>query len=351
MRLSVFLAALVLVAAPGVAQADVPAGATFGTIKAPSFEQAKAQAFAWLKETGAGAETLRQAEALWDPATERSLLERTAETLMLGDADARKLIADLRRRTGPAPAVVPDVLTDATKSAFCKANLGLYFAKQLAERRVYEEALEVLKATRPEQVVDPAAYYFFKAVCENKLRKKQDATASIDRLLTTVSDVPERYTVVAALMKLEMANWKDNDLGDIARRMDEVEGRLDNAQGGPKTQDKQDEIVKRLAALIKELEDQQNNSSSSSSSSSGSQGTNRSSGPAPDSLPLQGAGEGRVDTKRLLQDPKLWGTLPEKDRIKALEQISREYPPHVRESIEHYLRQNSIGFGNPSSGR
>ena len=49
-----------------------------------------------------------------------------------------------------------------------------------------------------------------------------------------------------------------------------------------------------------------------------------------------------MDAKRLLQNPKLWGTLPEKDRIKALEQIAREYPPHVRDAIEDYLRKNAL---------
>lgn len=43
--------------------------------------------------------------------------------------------------------------------------------------------------------------------------------------------------------------------------------------------------------------------------------------------------------KKLLADPKLWGNLPEKDKIKALEAISRDYPPHVREAVEEYLRE------------
>jgi hypothetical protein len=252
--MAVALAALFV--APALAHTEPPTSEAFGVIKAPSFAQAKAQAFAWLNAVKADADTLRRAEEVWKPAADKSLLERTAETLLLGDADARDLIAKLRQRTGPAPAVVPELLKDESRPAYYRANLGLYFAKQLTDRRAHEEALEVLKATRPEQVIDPAAYYFFKAVCENKLLKKQEAIASIDRLLNSVADVPERYAVVAVLMKYDMQNWKDDDLGDIARRMEEIEGRLDNAKGGPKTQEKQDEVVKRLVAMIKKLEEE-----------------------------------------------------------------------------------------------
>jgi hypothetical protein len=35
--------------------------------------------------------------------------------------------------------------------------------------------------------------------------------------------------------------------------------------------------------------------------------------------------------------------MPEKDRIKALEAISRDYPPHYREAIESYLKELAKG--------
>ncbi len=63
---------------------------------------------------------------------------------------------------------------------------------------------------------------------------------------------------------------------------------------------------------------------------------------------MQGAGDGNLDPRKLIKDLKLWGQLPEKERIRALEMISREYPPHVREAIEGYLRKNSIGV--PGAG-
>ena len=66
----------------------------------------------------------------------------------------------------------------------------------------------------------------------------------------------------------------------------------------------------------------------------------------PDSQIIGGAGEGNVDKKTLTKTIEMWGKLPEKEKVKAMEQISRDYPPHYRETIEEYLRQSSRGKGN-----
>ena len=247
------LPALILaVAFTGAARADEP----LGVIKGPNFEQAKASALAWLTENKADAAALKQAEDLWNPASERPLLDRVAETLLLGDADARSLITMLRDPGSPTPQGVPEYLRDAKRSAFLRANLGLYFGRQLAAKKAYEETLDAIRLIRPEQVVDPASYYFFRAVAENKLRLRDEGLSSINRLVNSVQDVPERYTVVANLMKAEMEQWEKDDLGDIARRMHEIEDRLEIARGGPKTQQKQKEVLALLDKKIKQLEDQ-----------------------------------------------------------------------------------------------
>jgi predicted secreted Zn-dependent protease len=69
-----------------------------------------------------------------------------------------------------------------------------------------------------------------------------------------VADAPERYRMVAVLMLYDMLTWKDKDLGWIARKMDNIERRLDLARGGPQTQKIQKEVVARLDEIIKELE-------------------------------------------------------------------------------------------------
>src|SRR5207244_8319655 len=98
---------------------------------------------------------------------------------------------------------------------------------------------------------------FHKAVAEHSLTRSREASNTIVRLLDDVSDAPERYKMVAALMVFDMMNWKDKDLGSIARKMDNIERRLDLSRGGPKTQKLQKEVVARLEELIKEKENQQ----------------------------------------------------------------------------------------------
>jgi hypothetical protein len=132
----------------------------------------------------------------------------------------------------------------------------LAVAKALSNRRIYEETLETLKAVKPEEVVDPASYLFHRAVAEHALLLKEQANRTILRLLDDAVDVPDRYKMVSVLMAIDMQSWRDKDLGQIARKMDNIERRLELARGGPQTQKIQKEVVARLDELIKQLENQ-----------------------------------------------------------------------------------------------
>src|SRR5262249_39006347 len=158
--------------------------------------------------------------------------------------------------------------------------------RALSNRRVHEEALEALRTTRAEDVVDPASYLFHKAVAEHALLLKDDAHRTIIQLLEDVPDAPERYKIVAALIHFDMLMWKEKDLGWIARKMDNIERRLELARGGPKTQKMQKEVVARLDELIKELENQKNgNCNGGNCPNGGKPGNNiRSSSPQQDSF-------------------------------------------------------------------
>jgi hypothetical protein len=248
------------------------------------------------------------------------------------------------------PAEVPPILRQAPHPFF-KANLGLAYARLLCLRKAYEEALEVLKLVRPEQVVDPGAYYFYRAVAEHKTLHREDTLRSVDRMFSQVEEVPERYFVLASLLKYDLQRWDGRkNLDYVARRMDEIAGRLDNARGGPKTQEKQKEILDLLAKMIEQMEQQLQQQQAGGGGGGGGGGgnpsggppgggTTRSTGPATDSGILGGEGQGKVDMKELVKRPDLWGKLPEKERVKVLEAIRREYPPHVAEAIEAYLQQ------------
>jgi len=256
--LAVLSAALLGMAAPARAadKALARESFTFGTLTPPSEAQVRLQAARWLKEQG---KQDRQAfDAIWS-AKDKPVLDRLAATFALGNKDAAALLKRVHDPKVFAPTALPEVLADAKRSPFFRANLALAYARNLANRKVYEEALETLKLFKAEQTVDPASYLFFRSVAEHGLMLKKDANDSIARLLDDVPAAPERYKVVAALMHFDMVSWKDKDLGAIARKMDNIQRRLDLARGGKKTQKLQKEVVARLDEIIKELENQDGN--------------------------------------------------------------------------------------------
>jgi hypothetical protein len=229
--------------------------ASFGTLRAMTPDVARSEAQAWLQGAGkTDAATQKAFADLWSG--DRTVLDKVTETLCLGNAGARKLLDEARDPQAAAPTEVPALVKDRKLPAFFRANLALAYAKALSSRRIYEEALEALDAVKPEQVADPATFLFHKAVAEHSLMKRSQAVQTIVRLLDDVADAPERYKMVSALMVVDMANWQDKDLGSIARKMDNVERRLDLSRGGPKTQKLQKEIIARLDELIKERENQ-----------------------------------------------------------------------------------------------
>jgi hypothetical protein len=231
-----------------------------GTLRAPSPEATRSQALDWLKGVRPMADdTKKDFEAIWND-SDRSLLDRVAGTLALGDPQAAKLLADARDPSATAPTKVPDLLKDEKQPAFYRANLALAYAKALSNRRVHEEALDALKVVKPENVVDPAGYFFVRAVAEHALLQKNEAFRSVVGVVEDVSDSPDRYKIVSLLMLYDMQTWKDKDLGWIARKMDNIERRLELARGGPQTQKMQTEVVRRLDEIIKELENQKKGS-------------------------------------------------------------------------------------------
>jgi hypothetical protein len=241
-------------APPGHA-ADPKAEYTFGSLKAATPEAGKALAEAWLKKVG----KFDQAafDSIWSQ-NEVSVLDRTIATLELGNADAKAAMTAARNAAVEAPKSVPAIVKDEKADSYLRANLALGFARGLTNGRVYEESLETLAGIKAEQTVDPAAYYFHRAVAEHSLMKKDDAMRTIVRLLDDVADAPDRYTMLGRIMFVEMATWKkdEKDLANIRRLMDNSERRLGQSRGGKTTQDIQKKIVFRLDELIKEKENQ-----------------------------------------------------------------------------------------------
>lgn len=345
MKVRMWIAALTVGAT--LAPVAVAAEATkevynFGSLRTPAVDAARSQAEAWLKSTG----NMDQAkfDQIWSD-NDRTVFDRVVATITLGSADAATLLDEARTSAEAAPKEAPAILKDAKLPAFFRANLALAYARHLSNSRVYEEALEVLKTVAPEAVSDPSAYFFHRAVAEHALMLREPAIKSIARLLDDVSDAPDRYKYVATLMYIDLQGWKkdEKDLSNIVKLMDNSERRLDLARGGKKTQDIQKKIVFRLDEVIKELENQQNQSQCQGGNCPkggrpGNGGGANPSSPMQDSNIATNGGPGNVTEQKLKKLQETWGSLPESERARAMEEITRDLPPRYREVIENYFK-------------
>lgn len=324
---------------------------SFGVLKSPSAAEVKAQVDAWVKTKPPLSQDQQKAiDALW--AGTDSYSDKLSQTFALLDQDVAVILSQARDSAFEAPQEIPALLKDASKPIFMRANLAVTYSRILSQNKVYELALDTLKLFRPEQVADPSSFLFHKAVAEYSLMMKKEADDSINRLLDDVSESPERYRNVAALMAIEMMVWREKDLGWISRKMENIQRRLDLGQGGDKTQKIQKEVVVRLDEMIKELEDQQKKSGDGTGGpgnpgGNGPPGNNvQSSAPQQDSIGGNGGGAGQVDQKRVRELAEVWGKLPEKDRARAMVELTRSLPPKYREAVEIYFKR--LGEANPA---
>jgi hypothetical protein len=317
---------------------------SFATLRAVPLDVAKAKATQWLVSVGHVVDP-SAVDAIWVDAG-RSILDMTVETLAMGNPEIGVILAEAKDPDAAAPVELPTFIKDPQGDRFFRANVATAYAKALATKRVYEESLDALKAVSPEECVEPATYYFYKAVAEHALMLRESAVNSITRLLDDVADTPDRYRMVATLMFFDIQNWSPDqkDLANIGRLMDNSGRRLDLARGGPQTQDIQKKIVFRLDEVIKELENRQKNAQCNggncpSGGIPGSGGnTINPSGPAADSTIMGGSGPGKVDEKKLKKLAEEWGKLPQSERAKAIQEITRDLPPKYKPMIEEYFK-------------
>jgi hypothetical protein len=327
---------------------------SFGTLQSPKPEEARKAAQAWLTSVGKTDEAVqKQFAAIWNDA-ERPLLDKVADTLILGDPKAAALLAEARNPASPAPREVPALLKDTQLNSYLRANLTVAYAQALAQRKIYDEALIVLSQVKPEQTVDPATYLFNRAVAEYCLMMKKEATDSIVRLLEDVTDSPERYRQVAALMSFDMLTWQDKDLEWVSRKMGIIHNRLDLNRGGQSTQKIQKEVLVRLDEMIKEKENQAKNQSQGQSQGEGPNDGNCPSGGEQPGLPngnrVSGNGaqdsalpnavaKGEADAKAQAEKIEKFGSFDEKTRAEARAAALKEIPPEFKDAVEAYLQQ------------
>jgi hypothetical protein len=311
-------------------------------IKIPSWQPPgaapmRAQVFGWLDQQKADAAVRAKAEALWPANSPQfsgtELLERVVQIVAVVDPNAQKLVELCSRARASLAIPSQPWLADPKRPAWIAKNFRLWYGRWLAQQRLFDEALEQLDGIQPEEVVDPATLLFYQAIVYHRLLNRDAAMDTVAHLLDAPEQCPRRYIAVARLIESDLKDMKEESLDHIARRMEDIERRLDLGRAGPKVRKQQDGVIKSLDKLIEELEAMQQQQQASTS------GENmQPNNPAQKSIPAGGKGPGKV-AKRDIGKQSGWGNLPPKQRDEALQQIGRDFPAHYREVIEQYFRK------------
>ncbi len=287
----------------------------------------------WLKSTGADAATTERAQKSWNDSASFALLDRVAIVAAQVDPRAGQLV-DLCSHSFSEGVVDPQKwLREGALPPLVRNNLRLFYARWLAQQQLYDELLEQLTDLAPEEVVDPSSLLFYRSVGYHRLLNRDAGLQAIQQLLGNVAEVPQRYRAVASLMQSDLEKLDDKTLDHIARRMDDIRRRLDQARAGQKVVDIENGVIKSLDKLIDEMEKQQQQQGGG-----GGGGGSRAATPMQDSMPGGGKGEGKTDRKPI-GNTAGWGELPPKQREEALQQIGKDFPAHYREVIEQYFRR------------
>lgn len=338
-----WLALVVLVAMVVPTAAAIPEPSAQSLLKTSSWQRpevkaVKAQAMAWLRQQMADARIQSEAERIWTTPSQGlpgdELLGRLARTFALVDENVRVLV-ELCSGSRPQPVQPsPGWLNDPKTPPLVARNMRLLYGIWLVQESLFDEAQEQLVDLKSEDVIDPASLLFYQSVVSHRLLARDPGLKTIERLLDGEEQSPRRYTAVARLMQEDLKGLKEDTLDHIARRMEDIERRLDLGRAGPKVRKIEDGVIESLDKLIKKLEEQQQQQQQASSGSNNQQ----SSEPAPDSRIMGGKGPGEV-AKKSIGNKDGWGNLPPKQREEAMQQIGREFPSHYRDAVEQYFRK------------
>ena len=310
------------------------------TWKIPSYAEARGEVLKWIESTGADPIARQQAAASWpqDGSAAEDILDRIAVTLAALDPAAREVVelTQAPRKKTALPRFT--WLTSAGKPPLERNHLRLLYGRWLVRQRLYDEARDQLAGLKPDEILDPATLLFYQTVVYHQLLDQQPGLESSGKLLERSAEIPQRYAALVRLMQADLQLLKEDDLDHIARRMGDIERRLDLGHAGPRVRGVEDGVIESLDKLIKDMEDQQKQQQASASSGSQIQ----SAAPAQASRPLEGKGAGQVAQKDI-GEKSGWGNLPPKERQEALQQIGKEFPSHYREVIEQYFRKLAGG--------
>jgi hypothetical protein len=298
-------------------------------------EQIKERLQQWLTLSRADETTSKQAMDLWSDRdqvgglTAEQTLDLLIDSLAIADESVQQLVESCRS-TGTRRSLDYE---GVRSEAFFRDHVTLYHARWLTQHRFYDEGIQMLEAIDPENIVDPASLFFYRAVCRLRLLKSPEAGDDIALLLNHTLDVPSRFRAVAEMMNEDVLVSTEG-LPQVARLMSDVQRRLDLGNSDDPVQKREDEVVAALDNLLEEMEKQKQQQSGDG------QGQQNQPGPqgAAQSAIKGSAADGEADRKDLTENGS-WGMLDKQAETKARELIRQQFPPNFLDAISRYTRR------------
>lgn len=296
----------------------------------------------YLEQLASTDETRSKLEQFWLETAENQngpvFLDRLLNAAAILEPRIEALNAELRSISGEV--VRPGELQWLTSDVpgWLQDTVRLACGRAMAQRRLYDESLEILGGLQLDQVCDPATLLFYRATCQHNLLQKDACLTNAQVLLERDDEIPARFAQIAKLMVADIKPLEQDSLDEIARKMFDVQRRLDLGRAGKRVRDEEDEIVEKLDKLIEQIENQmQQQQQQQQQQSQGSQSQSQQK-PMDSSQIAGGGGPGDVENKDA-GDRAGWGNLPPAERQQALQRLTEELPSHYREVIEGYFRQ------------
>ena len=327
---SVLAALLVGAALVGPTPGQEPGEGELPKIETPRFD---VDTFAkWLESRGASAEILETFRNEWQAGADGRITDRALQAALPRYARARRLCDE----GDPKGALELAMLLDKDRDdAIVRAHARYFLARTILDEDDPEGAAELLKDfirfDRGHAYLDgEAAFYLGYSL--SLIPKVDEAIINLDAFLQLYADAPERYRANADQLLQELkAQWQ-SPLHAIADDMKFCERRLKKEKTGDEVATKQLDIVEKLAQLIEELEKQQQQGGGAP------KGNNIPNGPASQSsLP---GGEGRVGNLHGSRGVKdRWGSMPDRDREKILNELQTKLPERYRVLLENYYKR------------
>ena len=226
----------------------------------PALEVVRSNILEWVADQGMNDKAvLKQIGKIWAVKREsrlsaQTLFDKTIETFGLVNADTKAFVDSCSLSE---PSLIPPEakpLENRDAGEFYTANVRLFYARYLTQRKMYDEALDQFSQVKPGAVIDPATCLYHKAVCEHQLLLKDEGLETIKMLLSSTEDVPVRYSTVATLMQHDLKGIEEKSLSEVAHLMKDVQRRLDLGRGGQRGQRKEAKVLATLDEIIEKLE-------------------------------------------------------------------------------------------------